>query len=63
MAQYLALKAAYASGARRVQYGDQAVDYVSPNQMRQILAEMAAELGLNAGIIRRKTPGFSKGLL
>ena len=59
--QYTALQAALASGAREVQYGDQRVSYQTPNQMRQTLAEMAAELGIGQ-VIRRRTPGFSKGL-
>lgn len=60
--QYLALKAVLATGAREIQYGDQRVSYQTPNQIRQTLAEMAAELGLITSR-RRVTPGFSKGLL
>lgn len=58
---YNALMAALASGAREVQYGDQRVAYQTPAQMRQTLAEMRAALGIG-GNIRRRTPGFSKGL-
>lgn len=41
---YTTLRAAYASGARQVQYGDKMVTYDSRAQMRIVLQEMYEEL-------------------
>lgn len=46
--QYTALKAAYASGALSVKYGEQSVTYHSRVDMRRILDEMEAEFNPNA---------------
>jgi len=62
MEQYTALKAALASGARSVRYGDQEVQFQSPQAMRDTLALMELELNINSAP-RRSFPSFGKGLL
>lgn len=60
--QYDALKAAIASGAYSVRYGDKQVDYRSLAEMKQTLADMEAELGINPTKKPRKYASFTKGL-
>lgn len=45
--QYEALKAAYASGALSVKYGEQAMTYHSASEMRKILNEIEVELNIS----------------
>lgn len=62
-ADYTALKKAIASGVRKVQYQDKAVEYHSLDEMRGLLAQMKADLGLTEerGKPRRIYANHSKG--
>lgn len=59
--EYYALKRAYATGARSTSYGGESVTYGSREEMRQILREMEAELGINGNTTVRIEGQFSKG--
>lgn len=61
IAQYNALQAAYASGARSVYYGDKRVDYNTPAEMATALNAMGVELGLIKPISNRKYGRFNSG--
>lgn len=60
--QYETLKAAIASGALSVNYGDKQVTYRSLAEMKQILSMMEAELGINKAGGKKKYTSFTKGI-
>lgn len=59
---YNRLKKAIALGAIKVKYADKEVNYPSLADMRNLLAQMAAELGLINTNDNRRFGEFSKGL-
>ena len=66
LAQYSELQSAIARGVKSVSYNGKTVQYMSLDEMRSILNDMAAELGLNAAtptrMPRRTYTVFDKGL-
>lgn len=63
--QYKALKDAYVSGVMQVSYAGQSTTYRSLQEMKQLLNEMEAELGISKprGVLQRHAMGiYSKGL-
>lgn len=66
LAQYSELQSAIARGVKSVSYNGKTVLYMSLDEMRSILNDMAAELGLNAAVPtrmpRRTYTVFDKGL-
>lgn len=66
LAQYSELQSAIARGVKSVSYNGRTVQYMSLDEMRSILNDMAAELGLNAAVPtrmpRRTYTVFDKGL-
>lgn len=61
-AQYIALKAAIAQGAMIVKYADKQVQYFSLTEMRNVLAQMAVELGYTKPGGGRTYAEFSKDI-
>jgi len=59
---YDALKAAIASGALRVEYGDKRIEYRTLKDMQTTLSIMAKELGLTKKHGGRTVGNFDKGL-
>jgi len=55
------LKAAIATGTKKVKYADKEVEYRSLADMKQTLADIADELGLTANMSRKKYAGVSSG--
>lgn len=66
LAQYTELQSAIARGVKSVSYSGKTVQYMSLDEMRSILNDMAAELGLNTAtptrMPRRTYTVFDKGL-
>jgi len=62
LTQYERLRDAIAEGVRRVKYEDKEVEYPSLESMRNLLNEMADELGLNTSKVTRRVAGFDRGL-
>ena len=60
--QLAKLKAAYASGAMRVRYGDFEVTYQSAHEMAEAISKIERELGIQKQSIRTVTSVYSKGL-
>jgi uncharacterized protein YdbL (DUF1318 family) len=60
--QITALRAAIATGATVVEYGDKRVEYRSLAEMRSILAEMEAELAGQKQNARTKFAYFNSGV-
>jgi hypothetical protein len=61
--QYEILQAAIAQGALKVEYADKKVEYRSLKDMKEILRDMATELGLNqTNNSGRRYAAFSKGI-
>jgi hypothetical protein len=60
--QYITLKNAIAQGTKRVKYADKEVEYQSLEAMRNLLEEMAVELGYKKPGGGRHYAEFSKGL-
>ena len=58
-----ALKAAYATGVRRVSYNGRDVTYASSDEMLKAIREIEGELATAAGVpvVRRSYATFSKG--
>lgn len=59
--QYDKLKAAIATGATSVYYGDKRVDYRNLNEMKQILSDMEIELGIKKQSSRIIKTSFVRG--
>lgn len=59
--EYLALKAAVASGVLRVTYNDRTVEYHSLAEMRSLLASMEAELNPTGNNTRYRYAATKKG--
>lgn len=59
--QYAALKAAIATGAYSVNYGDKHVTYRSMDEMQRLLAMMESELFPERQMRRRYFAGMDKG--
>lgn len=60
--QYKLLKAAIATGARSIYYGNKRIDYNSYTEMKQQLYDMGVELGLIKVASGRVYPVYNKGL-
>ena len=56
-----AIDIAIATGATRVSYNGQTVDYVDPNKLRIARSELRARLGIPTGHVRRTLAGYSGG--
>jgi hypothetical protein len=61
-AQYDSLQDAYAKGVLEVEYADQRVIYRSLRDMRSLLNQMAAELGIKKPWDGRTKVRFNNGL-
>lgn len=65
-AKYAALLDAYRSGMTSVSYEGQSISYMSRADMRKVLDEMEADLGISTprrGVLSRMRPGiYNKGL-
>lgn len=56
--QLTALRAALARGVRVVQRGSERIEYVSVAEMRGVIADLEAQLGLSSSAARQTYPRF-----
>ncbi|MDD0852987.1 hypothetical protein HBN50_07760 [Halobacteriovorax sp. GB3] len=61
--QYLKkLEEALYTGAQKVKFKDREIEFHSPNQIKTLINELKAELGLSKKKKKTYTPSYSKGL-